>query len=111
LAHRSARNSGGKFYCLETAVFPSRWTGNSQLVLPGRGPGDSGYFWFFENTNVELMVKMLDGRAVNSHYWFFYGAMTDVAYTLTVTDTQTGAVKTYLGPQHVQTSRNDIRAF
>ena len=54
---------------------------------------------------------MLDGRAVNSHYWFFYGAMTDVAYTLTVTDTQTGAVKTYLGPQHVQTSRNDIRAF
>ena len=72
---------------------------------------DSGYFWFFENTNVELLVKMLDGCAVNNHYWFFYGALTDVAYTITVTDTQTDEVKTYLGYQHHQTSSNDVNAF
>ncbi len=72
---------------------------------------DSGYFWFFENTNVELLVKILDGRAVNGHYWFFWGAMTDVEYTITVTDTESGAVKQYLGVQGVQRSGNDTHAF
>jgi hypothetical protein len=72
---------------------------------------DSGYFWFFENTNVELLVKILDGRPVNGYFWFFWGALTDVAYTITVTDTQTGAVKMYQGLQGVQRSGNDIRAF
>jgi hypothetical protein len=34
---------------------------------------DTGYFWFFEDTNVELVVKVLDGRAINGHTWVFYG--------------------------------------
>jgi predicted outer membrane repeat protein len=72
---------------------------------------DSGYFWFFSGNNVELLIKILDGRGVNNHYWFFWGAMTDVQYTITVTDTQTGAIKTYHGIQGVQQSGNDINAF
>jgi hypothetical protein len=72
---------------------------------------DSGYFWFFENTNVELLVKIHDGCGVNNHYWFFYGALTDVEYSITVTDTQTNEVKTYYGTQHVQSSSNDTNAF
>lgn len=72
---------------------------------------DSGYFWFFENTNVELLVKIHDGCGVNNHYWFFYGALTDVEYTITVTDTVTSEVKTYPGFQHIQTSSNDVNAF
>jgi hypothetical protein len=72
---------------------------------------DSGYFWFFEDTNVELLVKIHDGCGVNGHFWFFYGALTDVEYTITVTDTQTSAVKTYYGTQHYQTSANDVNAF
>jgi hypothetical protein len=72
---------------------------------------DSGYFWFFENTNVELLVKLMDKREVNGHFWFFWGAMTDVQYTITVIDTQTGEVKTYEGLQGVQKSGNDINAF
>ncbi|MEA2691436.1 MAG: hypothetical protein QOJ16_823, partial [Acidobacteriota bacterium] len=31
--------------------------------------------------------------------WFFYGALSDVAYTLTVTDTVKGTQKTYRNPQ------------
>ncbi len=72
---------------------------------------DSGYFWFFGENNVELLVKILDGRGVNGHFWFFWGAMTDVQYTITVTDTETGAVKQYHGTQGVQQSGNDINAF
>jgi len=57
--------------------------------------GDTGYFWFFSSNNVELVIKVVDGRAFNGFFWVFYGALSDVAYTITVTDTQTGGIKTY----------------
>ncbi len=53
---------------------------------------------FFESSNVELTIKILDGRPLNGHCWVFHSAMTDVGYTLTVTDTQTGRTKTYSNP-------------
>lgn len=56
---------------------------------------DTGYFWFFTSNNVEIVIKVVDGRAFNNYYWVFEGALTDVEYTITVTDTQTGAVKNY----------------
>ena len=57
----------------------------------------TGVFSFFAPDNVELVVKALDGTGVNGHHWLFYGALTDVGYTLTVTDTATGdAVETYV---------------
>ncbi len=72
---------------------------------------DSGYFWFFEPENLELLVKVLDGREVNGHFWVFYGSLTDVRFTLKVTDTSTGAVKLYQGQQGLQTSGHDTSAF
>ncbi|RPI22881.1 MAG: hypothetical protein EHM61_21145 [Acidobacteria bacterium] len=72
---------------------------------------ESGYFWFFSAGNIELVVKMLDGRGVNGHFWFFYGALSDLGYTIRVTDTQTGAVKVYEGEQGVQKSGRDLAAF
>ena len=72
---------------------------------------DSGYFWFFGPENVELMVKVLDGTLVNDHYWVFYGALSDVAYTLTVTDTLTGAKRAYENPQGTLASVADTQAF
>ena len=72
---------------------------------------DTGYFWFFSATNVELVIKVLDGRAVNNHFWVFYGALSDVQYTITVTDTQTGSVKTYSNTQGNLASVADVVAF
>lgn len=51
------------------------------------GTGDTGYFWFFEETNFELAVKILDGTPVNGKHRVFWGALSDVEYTLTVIDT------------------------
>ncbi|HTQ78775.1 MAG TPA: hypothetical protein VMM92_02180 [Thermoanaerobaculia bacterium] len=62
---------------------------------------DTGFFWFFASTNVELVVKVLDGCGLGGHFWVFAGGLTDVATTLTVTDTATGAVRTYNGRQGV----------
>jgi len=57
----------------------------------------TGFFWFFREDNIELVVKILDGTPVNGKTWVFYGALTDVEYTLTVTDTATGHdVETYV---------------
>jgi hypothetical protein len=73
--------------------------------------GDTGEFWFFSANNIELVVKVVDGRAFNNHYWVFYGALSDVAYTITVTDSTNGAVKTYSNPQGHLASNADITAF
>ena len=72
---------------------------------------DSGYFWFFNAANVELILKVLDARSVNGKFWLFGGALSDVEYTITVTDTQTGAVKTYFNPARKLSSISDLAAF
>ena len=59
---------------------------------------DSGLFWFFNAANWELMVKVLDGCALNGNYWVYSAATTDVHYVLTVTDTLTGRVNHYENP-------------
>jgi hypothetical protein len=87
----------------------SQGTGGSGVAVPLSG--DTGYFWFFSSGNVELVVKAVDGRAVNGYFWIFYGALSDVEYTITVTDTSNGAVKTYTSPQGQMASRADTAAF
>jgi hypothetical protein len=52
----------------------------------------TGTFTFGDRSNVELMVKMLD---FGNRIALFWGALSDLDYTLKVTDTSTGVVKTY----------------
>ncbi len=72
---------------------------------------DTGSFWFFSSNNVELVIKVLDARTINGHFWLFYGALTNVQYTITVTDTQTGTVKEYSSAQDTQASFSDTSTF
>src|SRR5262245_20834254 len=60
---------------------------------------DTGYFWFFSSNNVEMVVKVVDGRALNGNFWVFAGGLTNVNVIMTVTDTETGLVKVYVNPQ------------
>ncbi|HEX2254352.1 MAG TPA: Calx-beta domain-containing protein [Thermoanaerobaculia bacterium] len=60
---------------------------------------DTGYLWFFNQQNVEAVVKVLDACGVNNHYWVFAGGLTNVEVEITVRDTQTGSVATYANPQ------------
>ncbi len=46
-------------------------------------------------TTSRLLIKVVDGRAANGKFWVFAGGLSDVEYTITVTDAQTGAVRTY----------------
>lgn len=102
--------------CLNASRFAVTVSWETQDGRSGDGTAvpmtaDTGLFWFFRSTNLELMVKVLDGRALNGHYWVFYGALSDVDYEITVTDTTTGAVRTYHNPQGQMASFADVRAF
>lgn len=72
-------------------------TSGAGQAVPGAA-ADSGLFWFFNPANWELMVKVLDGCALNGNYWVYSAATTDVHYVLTVTDTLTGRVNHYANP-------------
>jgi len=72
---------------------------------------DTGYFWFFSPSNVELVIKVLDARGVNGKHWVFYGALSNVSYTVTVTNRATGVTRIYTNPQGTLASVADTTAF
>lgn len=56
---------------------------------------DTGYFWFFNERNVELVVKVINGCSLNQSFWVFAGGLTSVEVELTVEDTETGQINVY----------------
>lgn len=108
---------GGPFLCLSNNRFQVVATWKTPAGATGSAQGveltpDSGYFWFFDRTNVELTLKVLNGCSLNNRYWVFLSGVTDVMVTLTVTDTQTGSVKIYTNPlNHTFTTVTDTSAF
>ncbi len=74
--------------------------GSAGAGQAGRLTPDTGTFWFFDPTNLEILVKVLDGCPLApGRFWVFAGGLTDVQVQLTVTDTATGVVRTYSNPQ------------
>lgn len=71
----------------------------NRTAVPGDLSRQSGTFHYFDPTNAEMLVKVLDACSVNAHFWVFLAAATNVEYTLQVTDTESGATRTYSNPQ------------
>jgi hypothetical protein len=87
--------------CLRGQRFRVRTTFRTAAQQTGVGrafgiTGDSGYFTFFGEGNVEVLIKVLDACAPPfDRFWVFAAGLTDVEVTLTVTDTVIGAVRSY----------------
>jgi photosystem II stability/assembly factor-like uncharacterized protein len=108
--------SGGQTLCLNAHRFSASvlWRDPSHNLGDGQAlsiTDNTGAFWFYDPTNLELVVKVLDGRSVNGKFWVFYGSLTNVDFTLTVADTLTGAVKTYVNAQGQLAGVADTSAF
>jgi hypothetical protein len=101
--------AGGRFYVDVAFVDPR--TGASGLGKALPLTTDTGVVWFFNAENLELMIKVLDGRAVNGHFWVFFGALSDVEYRITVIDIVTSRIRTYVNPRGQLASRADVEAF
>jgi len=83
---------------------------------------ESAAFWFFDHKNVEVTAKILDGRAVNGHWWVFIASMTDLEMKVTVLENRDNclllpvtppACPTRVYEQAAGSNRNfqDTRAF
>ncbi|HSF42397.1 MAG TPA: hypothetical protein VLT87_21520 [Thermoanaerobaculia bacterium] len=97
-------NASATRLCLNGGRFAveARWTRTNGDTDLGRAVTltlDTGYFWFFDSANVEMVIKVIDGCGVNNRFWVFAGGLTDVRVRITVTDTRTGTVRTYTNPQ------------
>ncbi len=91
-------------------------TGEGEMSTSGVGAAvprtdTSGLFWFFDSGNLELVVKVLDGQAINGNFWIFWGALSDVEYRIRVTDTVTGTVRDYLNPRGSIEGGADLGTF
>ena len=83
--------------CLNGGRFQvsANWTKSDGTTGSGTGvklTDDSGYFWFFDASNIEMVVKVLDGCSITNAYWVFAAGLTNVQVNWSVTDTTTGAV-------------------
>jgi hypothetical protein len=72
-------------------------TGHGRMIPQGT---NSGLVWFFDPSNVEMLIKVLDACSVPGleAYWVFFAATTNVDFTVEVTDTSTGLTREYFNP-------------
>jgi hypothetical protein len=101
---------GGRFR-VEVAWADHRNLGRAGTGRAVVGSDQSGYFWFFKPSNIELVVKVMDGRKVNDRFWVFFGSLSDVEYDITVTDTDTGQAKSYHNAGGSTCGQFDTAAF
>ena len=73
---------------------------------------DSGMLYFVDPENLEVLVKVLDGCAINDRVWVFAAATTNFEYTLRVTDTVTDLTREYFNALGTNAAAiNDTFAF
>jgi photosystem II stability/assembly factor-like uncharacterized protein len=86
---------GGRYRLQVTYKAGSLAGSGIAIPLSSLGVTQGGLFWFFGSDNPEMLIKVLDACAFNQKHWVFFSATTDVGFTVTVTDTQTGASVPY----------------
>lgn len=64
-------------------------------LLPGAQNPDVALFGFGSALAVEVVVRIQDARPFAPRFDVYYGGLTDVGYTVTVSDMQTGVTRQY----------------
>lgn len=83
---------GGRFLAC------ARWhlrEGAYGAAVPESWSDEAGGFTFFSPSNLEVLIKVLDGCAINGSFWVFAAGLTDVGVDLAVVDTWTGETRSY----------------
>jgi plastocyanin len=99
--------AGAETLCLNNSRFrvevdwriPDGSTGAGQAVPLPAAP-DSGLFYFFSPTNIEMLIKVLNACVppLGNKYWVFFSATTNVEFAVVVTDTHSGQTRSYYNP-------------
>ena len=80
-ASRACLNQG-KFW-VGVAYHDAYWK-PATVLKEANLPGSAALFWFYDKNNPELLVKVLNGCAINGHWWVYGSAATDRDYEVTV---------------------------
>lgn len=88
--------NNGRFEVRMDWLAPDGSSGEGQAV---ELTDDTAYFWFFNQANVEAVIKVLRACNQNGHYWVFAGGLTNLRVDITVRDTEAEVTKTYRNPQ------------
>ena len=104
--------------CLSNGRFRAEVVWREPRFAPDSAPGQvfpltdqSAAFWFFAPGNLEVVCKVLDGRALNGRFWLFTAALTSVEFELRVTDSAAGWRKSWFHPASAPSSQADVGAF
>lgn len=89
--------NGDRAICLQNGRFRVQGTwsdfnggsGFAHLIKKNEG---SGYAWFFNGNNYEMLFKLVDACSFNGNTWVSIAGLTNVAASLTITDTWTGKI-------------------
>lgn len=99
----------GRFQVEVERIDPADGTAYPARAIPSTD--STGFFWFFQPGNFELVIKMVDGRSVNDAFWAFYDGITDLPFRIRITDTSTGAERVYDSPAGATCGWSDTQAF
>ena len=91
-----------------------KYAENKPDIHPVYGPlNENVFFSFFDGApnSVEAMVRVFKGAAINDKYWVTMSSLTNVEYTVTVTDTTNCRKWEHTNPWTQTTSYSDLNAF
>ena len=73
----------------------------SGAPVRGRATGfgsSSADFWFFDESNREIFLKVIDACELTENFWVFWSALSNISYSVVVVDTLTGQRLVYENP-------------
>jgi plastocyanin len=88
--------NGGRFQA--EMVWRTSDTSGTGKAVPIPTAPDSGLFYFFNASNIEMLLKVLNACGLGQRYWVFFAATTNIEFVVVVTDTQTGQTRSYFNP-------------
>lgn len=75
----------GRYEATLEWVTPEGEMGSAKVARPRTS--DSGLFYFFNYSNWEVLLKVLDGCTFNGHHWVYAASASDLGMKLVVRDT------------------------
>ncbi|MEA2603677.1 MAG: hypothetical protein QOF89_4669 [Acidobacteriota bacterium] len=112
----TACDESGSALCLGNGRFEATVQAGREakrVMLPEAGnSGNAGLFSLAADQDLQLLLKVHDGCAANSHYWLDFAAVTEAELLVKVRDTQTGRTWVYFHPAgSVPSPVRDVEAF
>ncbi len=100
---------GGRFEIQAQSAPPG--SANPGLIPAIPSSDKVGYFRLGTDDKVNLVVRMVDGREQNEHFWLHSARIDPISYWLRVKDTVSGEERWYSQDANEACGINDLRAF